>query len=147
MSGLQMRDISRTGHELGRARMDDLPAVVSLGELLRIRIRSEADRYNLEPGPVFEGLVQPPDSVRHRDGHHMQVPRPLDADQLVAAAEEAVATDILYFVIGDEEVTDLAHQIDTEQQDEIIAVLRRPIVARSASLPPFPRSPRPSPEP
>ena len=142
-----MRDISHSGHELGRTQMDDLPAVISLGDLLRIRIRSDVARYNFDPGPVFEGLVQPPDAVRHHDGHHLQVPRPLDADPLIGAAEEAVARGILSFVVGDEEVTDLAHRIDPEQHDEIIAVLRRPIVARMASSPPFPRTPGPSTEP
>lgn len=127
-----MRDVSHTGHVLGRAHVDGLPTVVSLGELLRIRIRSDVARYNAEPGPVFQGLVQPADSVRHSDGHHMKAPRVLDADRLVVAAEEAVAAGILWFVLGEEDITDLARRIDVEQEDEIIAVLRRPIVARVA---------------
>lgn len=130
MSSLEMRDVSYAGHELGRAHVDGLPPVVSLGELLRIRICSDVGRYNAEPGPVFEGLVQPADSVRHSDGHHMKTPRPLDADRLIAAAEQAVAAGMLWFVLDDEDITDLAHRIDVEQQDEIVAVQRRPIVAR-----------------
>lgn len=132
VSELEMRDVSHAGHELGRSHLDGLPAVVSLGELLRIRIRSDVARYNAEPGPVFVGLVQPADSVRHSDGHHLKVPRALDADRLVRAAEEAAAAGVLWFVLGDEEVTDLARRIDVDQQEEVVAVLRRPIVARVA---------------
>lgn len=130
MSELTMRDVSHAGHELGRAHVDGLPAVISLGELLRNRIRTDVARYNAEPGPVFKGLVQPADAIRHSDGHHMRIPRRLDADRLIAAAEEAVAAGILWFVLGDENVSDLARRIDVEQQDEVIAVLRRPVVSR-----------------
>lgn len=125
-----MRDLSRSGHELGRAQLDDLPAVVSLGELLGLRIRADVERYNAEPGPVFVGLVQPADSVRHSDGHHMNAPRQLDADQLVAAAEQAVEAGILWFVVGDEETSDLTCEIDVEDHDVVVAVLGRPVVAR-----------------
>lgn len=125
-----MRDVSHGGHELGRTRLDDLPAVVTLGELLRIRIRDDVARYNADPGAVFHGLVQPADSVRHSDGHHMRAPRPLDADRLLVAAEEAVAAGALWFDIEGEAVTDLGHRIDVDAHDEIIAVMRRPIVAR-----------------
>lgn len=126
-----MRDVSHAGHELGRAKLDGLPTTVALGELLRIRVRDDVARYNADPGPVFRGLVQPADSVRHSDGHHMRAPRPLDADRLVTAAEEAVAAGVLWFTVGGETLTDLGRHIDAEEHDEIIAVLRRPIVARA----------------
>lgn len=128
-SGLVMRDVSHGGHELGRAYLPDVPAVATLAELLELRIRSDVARYNTAPGPVFECLVQPADSIRHSDGHRMQRPRRLDPDQLVRAAEEAVAAGILWFVVGEERITDLTRSIEVEAQEEITAVLRRPVVA------------------
>lgn len=130
MGSLEMRDASHAGHELGRAHLADLPGAVTVGELLRIRVRDDVARYNADPGPVFRGLVQPADSVRHSDGHHMRMPRTLDADHLVSAAEQAVAAGLLWFTIGGEAITDMDHRIDPDEHDEIIAVLRRPIVAR-----------------
>lgn len=127
-----MRDVSRAGHELGSARVEGLPAVATLGEILRARIHADVARYNADPGRVFACLVQPADSIRHRDGHHMRAPRPLDADRLHAAAQEAVEAGILWFVLGEERLTDLAHRIDVEQADELVAVLRRPVVAEVA---------------
>lgn len=62
----------------------------------------------------------------------MRAPRLLDAERLILAAEEAVAAGVLWFVLGEERITDLARQVEVEQHDEIIAVLRRPIVARVA---------------
>lgn len=125
-----MRDVSEAGHELGRARLDDLPPELSLGELLRRRIRDDVERYNADPGRVFDGLVQPADAVRHSDGHHLRSPRPLDADRLTTAALEAAAAGMLWFVVGDRTLTDLEHRIDPDAHDEVTVVLRRPVVAR-----------------
>lgn len=124
-----MRDVSRSGHALGGARIADLPARVTLGELLRKRIDVEVAAYNADPGPTFSGLVQPEDSVRHTDGYRMEAPRSLDAGQLVAAAEEAVTAGMLSFRVGGETVTELRHEIDVEEHDEVVAVLERPVIA------------------
>lgn len=130
MSAIEMRDVSFAGHELGRARVEGLPAVIALGGLLEARIRSDVARYNVEPGPVFAGLVQPADAVRHRDGHHLRTPRPLDAEHLLAAAREAVAAGLLWFVVDDEErLTDLDRELATDRVEVVLAVLRRPVVA------------------
>lgn len=129
-NALRMRDLSEAGHELGRAHLDDLPDVVTLGELLQLRVRADVDRYNRDPGPVFAGLVQPADSIRHSDGHRMHAPRRLDADQFGAAALQAVAAGLLWLVVDGERLTDLDHRIAVDAHDEVVAVLRRPVVAR-----------------
>ncbi len=126
---LEMRDLSHAGVELGGARVTGLPAELALGELLAERIRADVARYNTAPGEVFACLVQPADSVRHRDGHRMRRPRPLDAEPLVAAAREAVARGMLWFRVGGETVTDLDHRVDVDEHDEVLAILRRPVVA------------------
>lgn len=133
MGEIGMRDVSRSGHALGSAQVADLPARVTLGELLRARINAEVAAYNADPGPTFSGLVQPEDSVRHTDGYRMDAPRPLDAGQLVTAAEEAVAAGMLSFRVGDETLTELRHEIDVENHDEVVAVLERPVIAARPS--------------
>lgn len=130
MSGIEMRDVSRAGHELGRATLDGLPPTMTLGELLRARIHADVARYDREPGTVFQGLVQPADAVRHSDGHHLATPRRLDAQLLLAAAQEAVVAGLLWFVVDDEELTDLEQPIDVDQHERIVAVMRSPVVAR-----------------
>lgn len=127
---ISLRDLSRTGHELGRAEVDGLPATTSLRDILRARIRSEVARYNAAPGTVFHGLVQPADAVRHRDGHHLATPRPLDPDRLVTAAEEAVAAGVLGFLLEGEFVTALDRDIQVDNYEELVLVLQRPVVAR-----------------
>lgn len=130
MAEIRMRDVSRSGHVLGEARVGDLPERLTIRELLRARIRREVAAYNADPGATFRGLVQPADSIRHTDGYRMQEPRPLDPDQLIAAAEEAVAADMLSFRLGAETVSDLDRELVVAEHGEVVAVLERPVIAR-----------------
>jgi hypothetical protein len=129
VSEILMRDVTRAGRELSRSYLTHLPASLSLGALLDTRIRTEVEAYNEQPGPVFVGLVQPADSIRHSDGYRMRQARELDADVAVAAARQAVAVGMLGFEVGDERVTDLETPVDLDQHDEVVAVLERPVVA------------------
>lgn len=129
MGDIVMRDVTRAGRELSRSHLTDLPASLSLGALLDRRIRTEVETYNEQPGPVFVGLVQPADSIRHSDGFRMRQARELDVDVAVAAARHAVAVGTLAFQLGDERVTDLEAAVDVDEHEEVVAVLERPVVA------------------
>ncbi len=123
-----MRDQSRAGHVLGGARVTDLPDEVSVRDVVRTRINGEVAAYNAAPGPVFRGLVQPADAVRHSDGFRMHEPRPLDAQRLIAAAEEAITRGLLRLRLDDRPV-DLDQSITPADHDELVAVLERSVVA------------------
>ncbi|WP_052669085.1 hypothetical protein [Nitriliruptor alkaliphilus] len=132
MSEILMRDVTRVGRELGRSHLADLPVRATVGDLLETRIRREVAAYNRAPGPVFVGLVQPHDAIRHSDGFRMRSPRLLDGDAAVSAARGAVTAGMLAFQLGDVRVTDLEQVVDVDAHDEILAVLERPVVAAEA---------------
>jgi hypothetical protein len=129
-SELLMRDISRAGHELGRATLVGLPGRLTIRALLGRRIRDEVAVYNRDPGPVYVGFVQPEDAMRYSDGHRMRRPRPLDADRFVLAAEQAVEAGLLSFRVSDRTVDDLDVEVTPAELDEVVAVMERPVVAR-----------------
>lgn len=131
MAEMTMRDESRAGHVLGGTRIVDLPDEVSVRDVVRTRIRGEVAAYNDDPGPVFHGLVQPADAVRHSDGFRMRQPRPLDAESLIAAAEEAIGLGLLRLRLDDRPV-DLDELIAPADHDELIAVLERSVVASAS---------------
>lgn len=133
VSEILMRDVTRAGRELGRCQLTELPSTLSLGDLLVTRIRTDVARYNQQPGPVFVGLVQPADSIRHSDGFRMRQPRPLDADLAVVAARQAVAAGMLAFQLHEQRLTDLDGVLDVDAHDEILAVLERPVVVAPPS--------------
>lgn len=127
---LLMRDTSRAGHELGRAQLRGLPPRLTLRELLARRIRDEVAAYNLDPGPLYVGFVQPEDAMRYSDGHRMRRPRQLDAEVFVLAAEQAVAAGLVAFRLGDRTVDELDTEVAPAELEEIVAVLERPVIAR-----------------
>jgi len=131
MAEMMMRDQSRAGHVLGGTRVADLPDEVSVRDVVRTRIRSEVAAYNADPGPMFRGLVQPADAVRHSDGFRMREPRPLDAELLIAAAEEATGLGLLRLRLDDRPVG-LDELITPGDHDELIAVLERSVVASAS---------------
>lgn len=133
MAQVVMRDESSGGHVLGGAIVDGLPERTTLGEVLEARIRGEVADYNTDPGPVYQGLVAPEDSVRYSDGLRMQNPRPLDADRFVQAAREAVASGIVRFRFADQVTDDLSTTVDVATVGDIVVALARPVVCRRAS--------------
>ena len=127
-----MRDVSRAGVELGRAQLVGLPPHLTVRELLAHRVRADVAAYNADPGPVFTGLVQPADAIRHSDGFRMRAPRPLDAEVFVAAAHEAVRMGLLRIRAGELSLDDLDAELASEEHDEALAILARPVVADDA---------------
>jgi hypothetical protein len=129
---LTMRDVSRAGHELDRVDLHDLPDHLTVGELLEHRVRHDVEVHARAPGRVFRGLVQPPDAVRHSDGHHLPTVRTPDPAPLVAAAHEAVTRGLLVLRVGDHVLSDLDAVVDVAAADQVVSELRRSIVARGA---------------
>ncbi len=131
-----IREVSRSGHELtaaelGVAELGELPARLTLRELLERRIRAEVATYNADPGPTYVGLVQPERSIRYSDGYRITTPRMLDAGRFVAAFEQAVAAGFARVAVdGGPSGDDLDRTIDTGEVSEITVVLERGIVAR-----------------
>jgi hypothetical protein len=128
MVEIMMRDQSRAGHVLGGVLVTDLPDEVSVRDVVRTRIRGEVATYNADPGPVFRGLVQPADAVRHSDGFRLREPRPLDAELLIAAAEEAIGLGLVRLRLDDRSV-EPDELITPAEHDALIALLERSVVA------------------
>lgn len=125
-----IRDVSRAGHELSRAEVDDLRGTMSLGDVLAHRVRTEVAEYNQAPSTLFTGLVQPLDAVRYSAGSRLRVPRMLDAERCVRAVEEAAAAGVLRIrVDGGELIADLDQELEVEGVSELVVVLERPVVA------------------
>lgn len=125
-----IRDISRAGHELSRAEVDDLTGVRSLRAVLTHRVRTEVEAHNRAPTRLFTGLVQPLDAVRYRAGSQLPKARTLDVERCVRAVEEAVSAGVLRVRIdGGEPTADLDQPIEVTAVTELTVVLDRPVVA------------------
>lgn len=133
MPALVVEDRSSAGHVLRAVEMSDLPAEVTVRDLLEARIRSEVARFNEGDERVFVGLVQPEDAIAHTDGFHLPEHRTLDADQQVGAALEAVARGIVGFELDGTGIESLDHRVDVAGSERLVLHLSRPVVARRPS--------------
>jgi hypothetical protein len=69
--------------------------------------------------------------VRHSDGFRMREPRPLDAELLIAAAEEATGLGLLRLRLDGRPV-DLDELISPADHGELVAILERSVVASAS---------------
>lgn len=130
MAEVHFIDRSRSGHELGRSVVADLPERLSLGALLERRIRAEVAAYNADPGPRYVGLVQPEDAIRYSDGHRLRTPRTLDGDRFVLAFVQAVAAGLVELRVGELVTAELTTQVDLTDDTLVEVVMARPVVVR-----------------
>lgn len=63
-----LADTSFSGAQTARLLLDDVPSPIRLRDLICHRVREEVARYNAEPLPRFNGLVQPADAERTLNG-------------------------------------------------------------------------------
>jgi hypothetical protein len=132
VTAVTMRDVSRAGYEFDRVELSGLPARLTVRELLEHRVRLDVATHARAPSRVFRGLVQPADAIRHSDGHRLPSARTLDAEPMVAAAHAAVTAGLLAVRAGGEVLQDLDAVIELTAGDEVVAELRRPVVASGA---------------
>jgi hypothetical protein len=71
-------DATAPGRETARQLLAGVPSPVSLRELIRLRVREEVARYNANPAPRFNGLVQPVEAETIVNGYSLTRPRGLD---------------------------------------------------------------------
>jgi hypothetical protein len=84
-----VRDQSSTGRATGSVELEDIPAAITLRDLIRTREREEVARYNAEPRDVFEGLVMPESAEPAQAGFVMGRPRRVDWELQADRAVEA----------------------------------------------------------
>lgn len=126
---LRFVDLSRAGHVLGRGRLADLPARLTLAELLERRVRHEVAAYLTAPERTFRGLVQPHDAIRYSDGGRMPAPRDLEVDAFVTALHEALDAGHLHARADGSELRSGDAEVPVADLDELTVVLDRPVVA------------------
>jgi len=102
-----VRDQSSTGRATGAVELEDIPAAISLRDLIRTRVREEVARYNAAPRDVFEGLVMPEGAEPAREGFVMGRPRRVDWERQADRAIEAFSRNGFFVLVDDRQVTEL----------------------------------------
>ncbi|MHA5053616.1 hypothetical protein [Streptomyces sp. SD15] len=92
---------------------------LSTRELIRRRVFQEVAEYNARMPRVFQGLVQPEDTERVRDGYALRTPRRIDPEAQTELALKAFAGNGFLVLVGDRQVAELDEEIELTLGTEV----------------------------
>ena len=118
---LTIRDETATGRPTGTMELD-VPEVITLRELIRLRVREEVARYNAQPAERFRGLVRPVDAEEDLNGYRMPRPHRIDWERQADAAVEAFGRNGFIVLVGDRQVEDLDEELSLDDASDVAFV-------------------------
>jgi hypothetical protein len=106
----------------------DVPNPVTLGELIRHRVREEVARYNAKPDDRFNGLVAPSDAEWTLNGYRLRRPRVLDWEAQAKVTLDSFAHNGFFVFVGDRQVDDLDELLTLAESNDVSFVRLVPLV-------------------
>ena len=128
MPTLRIRDERAPGRETRSFELPDVPARITLRDLVRTRVREEVAAYNSRPGDRFNGLVRPRGAEEDLNGYRMREPRRLDWRAQADAAEEAFGRNGFFVLVGERQVDDLDEELELAPETEVRFLRLTPLV-------------------
>lgn len=128
MATLVVHDETATGRPVSRISLPDLPATITVRELVRLRVREEVARHNALPQAVFAGLVRPLEAEVVANGYRLKSPRRLDWEKQADIAVDAFERNGFFILVGDRQVEDLDETIDLAADPHVAFVRLTPLV-------------------
>jgi hypothetical protein len=123
MATVTFRDETATGRALDEFSLPDLPDSITARELVRLRVREEVARFNAQPRPRFQGLVQPVAAEVELNGHRPGPPRRIDWERQADVAERAFQRNGFLLLVGERQIEDLSEMIDLTV-DPVVSFVR-----------------------
>lgn len=128
MATLVVHDETATGRPVRQISLPDLPATITVRELVRLRVREEVARHNALPQAVFAGLVRPLEAEVVANGYRLKSPRRLDWEKQADIAVDAFERNGFFILVGDRQVEDLDETIDLAADPHVAFVRLTPLV-------------------
>ena len=125
---MTFRDETATGRPLHSFDLPDVPARITVRELVRLRVRDEVARHNAAPTARFAGLVQPADAEATLNGYRLSRPRALDWEVQADIACRAFERNGFFVLVGDRQVEDLDQVVDLDEASDVAFVKLVPLV-------------------
>lgn len=128
MGSVTFRDETVAGRPVGAFQVADLPANLTVRELIRLRVREEVARHNAAPVRHFTGLVRPDDAEVALNGYRFARSRPIDWERQADIAERAFLRNGFFVLAGDRQVERLDEVVDLTCDPELIFVKLVPLM-------------------
>jgi hypothetical protein len=123
-----VQDETRPGAVAGTLTLEDVPAAITLRDLIRTRVREEVARVNAAPGQEVRTLVEPVDAERTLNGYRVRGPRRVDWERQADVALEAFGRNGFFVLVGGRQVEDLEEELELDADTEIRFVKLTPLV-------------------
>jgi hypothetical protein len=120
-------DAGTTGGETARLLLRGVPALLTLRELIRFRVREEVARYNANPAPRFSGLVRPSDAEADLNGYMRPRSRRLDWEAQAETAIQTFERNGFFVFVGDRQVDALDAELALADHDVVSFVRLVPL--------------------
>jgi hypothetical protein len=123
-----VRDETSPGKVAGTLTLEEIPAALTLRDLIRTRVREEVARANAAPGRELRTLVEPVDAERTLNGYRLREPRRLDWEKQAEVAVEAFGRNGFFVLVGGRQVDDLDEELELGADTEIRFLKLTPLV-------------------
>lgn len=127
MASVTFRDETATGRPLDAFTVPDLPASLTVRELIRLRVREEVARHNAAPSRQFTGLVRPDDAEAELNGYRLDRVRRIDWERQADIAERAFNGNGFFMLAGDRQVDDLDEVVDLTGDPDLVFIKLVPL--------------------
>jgi hypothetical protein len=107
MATWKLRDETAAGRVVDSFELDALPETLTLRELIRLRVRGEVERFNLDGGRQFRGLVRPDDAEVELNGYRLRTARLIDWERQADIAVAAFERNGFFVLVGGRQIEEL----------------------------------------
>ena len=122
-----VRDDVRPGQAEHTVVLRDIPAALTLRDLIRTRVREEVAKANATAGE-FRTLVQPVDAEVTLNGYRLPAGRTIDWEKQADKAEDVFRRNGFFVLVNGRQVEDLDEELELTADSEIRFVKLTPLV-------------------
>jgi hypothetical protein len=127
MPSITVRDETRPGRAAAELVLDGLPDRLTVGELIRWRVREEVAAANLDRARVPRLLVQPTPEEAAANGPP-RPPRPIDWERQARVAEEAFERNGFFLLVDGRQVEELDEEVELGADTDVRFLRLVPLV-------------------
>lgn len=102
--------------------------IVSVKELIKIRVTKEIEAYNNRLPEYFNGLVAPTDAERTLNGFKLKSKQVIDAEKQVYVALDAFQKNGFFILVDNQQLEDLDEMVRLQSTSKISFVKLTPLI-------------------
>lgn len=125
---LTITDETFTGKVLNELTIEFDTDLVSVKDIITMRVEKEVERYNQKLPEYFNGLVEPTDAEKTLNGYKLKANKIIDAEKQVYIALNAFQKNGYFVLIDNIQCEELEQKITIKQNTTISFIKLTPLV-------------------